>query len=81
MRSHLRGYLGVSLSHLVFVRGECSQELPLLPFGRPEVVKRSREFSRDLVDLGGRDLQPAPAAFSTYSDAVPPTGIEPVHAV
>ena len=49
--------LGGSPGHLVFVRGEGAQNLPLLPLGHLEDVKRSRELSRDFVELGGRDLQ------------------------
>jgi hypothetical protein len=48
--------LGVSPGYLVFVRGECAQNLPLLPLGHLEDVKRSRELSRDFVELGGRDF-------------------------
>src|SRR5512133_733340 len=49
--------LSVSPGHLVFVCGEGAQNLPLLPLGHLEDVKRSRELGRDLVELGGRDLQ------------------------
>jgi hypothetical protein len=49
--------LRVALRHLAFVGGKCSENLPLLPLGDVEEVKRSPKFSRNLVELGGRDLQ------------------------
>ena len=49
--------LGISLSHFAFVGGKCGQNLPLLPFWNVEEVKRTPKFSRDFVELGGRDLQ------------------------
>jgi hypothetical protein len=39
------------------VCGKCAQDLALLALGYAEVVKRSRELGRDLVELGWRDLQ------------------------
>src|SRR5438034_83915 len=55
--------LGVSLSHLALVCGKCSQHLPFLPLGHLEEVQRSPKFSRDFVELGGRDLQLAMSFF------------------
>src|SRR5215207_11038791 len=57
------GLLGVSLSHLALVCGKCSQNLLLLLLGHLEEVKRSAKFSRDFVELGGRDLQFAMGFF------------------
>ena len=51
-----RRLLRVSPSHLALVCGKCSQNLLLLPLGHLEEVKRSPKFSRDFVELGGRDL-------------------------
>jgi hypothetical protein len=39
------------------VCGKCRQNFLLLPLGHLEEVKRSPKFSRDFVELGGRDLQ------------------------
>ena len=55
--------LGVALSHLACVRGKCSQNLLLLLLGHLEEVERSPKFSRDFVELGGRDLQFAVSFF------------------
>ena len=52
-----RGLLRVALSHLAFVRSKGSQNLPFLSLRHLEEVKRSTEFSRNFVELGGRDLQ------------------------
>src|SRR6266508_4769452 len=59
----LEAATGVSLGHLALVCGECGQDLLLLRLGDFEDVKRSSEFSRDFVELGGRDLQFAMGFF------------------
>src|SRR5947207_15339478 len=51
------GLLRVPLSHLALVCRKCGQNLAFLLLGNLEEVKRSPKFSRDLVELGGRDLQ------------------------
>jgi hypothetical protein len=45
------------------VYGKCSQNLLLLSLGHLEEVKRSAKFGRDLIELGGRDLQLAMGFF------------------
>src|SRR5262249_61730497 len=51
--------LFVSLVHLDLVRGKCSKNLPFLGLGHIEVVEGSRQHTGDVVELVGRDLQPA----------------------
>src|SRR5262245_10529409 len=57
------GLLGVSLSHLAFMCGKCSQNLPFLRLGHIEVVERSSKLSRDFIEDGGRDRQLAMGFF------------------
>jgi hypothetical protein len=42
---------------------KCRQNLLLLGLGHLEEFERSTEFSRDLIELGARDLQPAMGFF------------------
>src|SRR5439155_1508032 len=63
------GLVGVSLGHLALVCGKSSQNLPFLLLGHLEEVKRSPKFRRDLVELGGRDLQLAMGFFQAEISA------------
>src|SRR5215216_958397 len=55
--------LRVSLRHLPIVCRKSTQNLLLFPLGHLEEVKRSPEFGRDFIELGGRDLQFAVGFF------------------
>ena len=53
----------VALRHLTLMSGKGSENLALLALRPLEDVKRSPKFSRDFVELSGRDLQFAMGFF------------------
>jgi hypothetical protein len=72
LESRLRepeGLLRVALSHLALVRCKRGENLCLLALRDLEDVKRSPEFSRDFVELSGRDVQFAMGFFQAERGA------------
>jgi hypothetical protein len=61
----------VSLSHLILVRRERTENLLLLPLGHVEEVQSASELGRDLIELRRRDPEVAMRFLQAEGGAPP----------